>query len=533
MACALDLDRIACTQTAIHERQDPSLACKTVRVPRKLMVRHLSQGILLGLLRVLCKVHLAHSENFILMHGVHLKYLHKNALIFYSLLLHHKFSPPLILVDTMTLASTLRFFGDSKITPSEDVLKCGNHALDKLLTVIKDKSKTPIARVAKNGSVGKKTAICIKVDYDCMFFIDQDVLPMERYNEFLDDLHDILTLNASGGEHIHQSTSALTYFYNGFYFDFLPAPYAKEAGPTAMVEEQLLYRIAHPLSAEGMDPYGGRCLGDQALAEGTVIFFKEQPAFVHCIARLLKWWSASVFVPGFFNGRSFRMEMFAVLAGQEEKNDDVLRGLRIALDKIRNYRQVHATFSRFYDPTSSPLVVSGHKPLLLDPANPRNNLLSPDVHEYFDKLASFAIVTLERLDASERLGQMLPGLFAPQPSVWSGLSQQPVEDSWIVGPRILPTEKQPRILAQKPYVDVRVLEAAAHVIGAVLVAKPGPLSQGDVQNAIDSVLLGRNQSWTPTSRRFEDMDALAIFPLHDCVGTCVLAGFNVTRRSPL
>lgn len=89
-----------------------------------------------------------------------------------------------------------------------------------------------------------------------------------------------------------------------------------------------------------MGPYGERFNGDQALAEGAVIFFKGQSAFVHCLARLLKWWSASVFVPGFFNVRSFRMEMFAVLAAQEEKEDDVLRGLRIAFDKIRNYQKV-------------------------------------------------------------------------------------------------------------------------------------------------------------------------------------------------
>lgn len=164
--------------------------------------------------------------------------------------------------------------------------------------------------------MGKKTAICIKVDFDCMFFIDPMVLPMERYDDFLDDVQDMLTLNF-GSDLIHVSKSAVTCFYKGFYFDFVPAPFAKEAGNN--VEEQLMCRIEHPLSAEGMDPYGDRCLGDQALAEGAVIFFKEQSAFVHCLARLLKWWSSSVFVPSFYNGRSFRMEMFAVLAQQKRR----------------------------------------------------------------------------------------------------------------------------------------------------------------------------------------------------------------------
>lgn len=237
-----------------------------------------------------------------------------------------------------------------------------------------------------------------------------------------------------------------------------------------------------------MDIYGGRCLGDQALAEGTVIFFKEQSAFVHCLAILLKWWSASVFVDGFFNGRSFRMEMFAVLAAREEKNDDILRGFRIALDKIRNYQKVNAVFDRFYSPSNVPHTIGKQRPLLMDPANPRNNLLSPDVHKFFDQLAEFAAVTLDRLDNSERCGQILPDLFAPQPSVWSGLSQKPKEGSWVIGTVSLPREKQPR-----------------------------------------TILVGRSSTWIPGPLRLNDMDALAIFPVHDSIGTCVVAGFNVEK----
>lgn len=446
----------------------------------------------------------------------------------------YNFEPSLCLLltinptETMTVANDLRAFGDNKITPSEDVLQCGHEVLDQLVRVILEKSKTPIARVAKNGSVGKKTAIRIKVDFDCMLFIDPVKLPMERYEEFLGDLQDILTLNFSS-ENMFVSNSAVTYFYKGYYFDFLPAPFAAEAGTNATVEQQLLYRIQHPLSSAGMDPYGDRCLGDQALAEGAVIFFKEQSAFVHCLARLLKWWSASVFVSGFFNGRSFRMEMFAVLAAQEERNEDALRGLRIALDKIRNYKSVHAVFERFYRKSSMPPGILGQRPLLLDPANPRNNLLSFDVHQYFDELAAFANVTLRRLDISERAGRLLGSEFAPQPDVWSRLLQKPISDSWIVGWTMMPDEKQPRIVAQKPYVKVKVLEVAAHVIGAVLAGQQRSPTQHDFQNAIDAILIGNRTNWGPTSRVFDDMDAIMIFPVEDAAGKCLLAGFNVEQ----
>ena len=223
------------------------------------------------------------------------------------------------------------------------------------------------------------------------------------------------------------------------------------------------------------------------------------------------------------------MEMFAVLAAQEENNDDVLRGLRIALDKIRNYRKVNAIFERFYTRAAVHPSVMKQRPLLLDPANPRNNLLGPEVHRYFDKLSSFADVTLQRLDTSERCGQLLPDLFAPQPNVWSSLPQNPVHGSWIVGSKSLSDEKQPRVVAQKPYVDVKTLEVAAHVIGCALVSKSGQFTKHDVEMAIDSILVGHSSNWGPTSRRFEDSDALAIFPIHDGKGTCVVAGFDVER----
>jgi hypothetical protein len=123
--------------------------------------------------------------------------------------------------------------------------------------------------------------------------------------------------------------------------------------------------------------------------------------------------------------------MFAVLAAQEERSEDVLRGLRIALDKIRNYRRVHAIFDRFYSRTRLARAITEQRPLLLDPGNLRNNLLSSDVHGFLDQLASYANTTLRRLEISERCGRMLPDLFAPQPNVWSSLTQKPKEDSWM------------------------------------------------------------------------------------------------------
>lgn len=88
------------------------------------------------------------------------------------------------------------------------------------------------------------------------------------------------------------------------------------------------------------------------------------------------------------------------------------------------------------------------------------------MHKYFDQLAEFANVTLDHLHVSERCGQLPPGLFHPQPDVWSGLPQKPIQDPWIVGSRVLPNEKQPRVIAHKKFVNAKVLEVAAHVVSS-------------------------------------------------------------------
>lgn len=119
----------------------------------------------------------------------------------------------------MTLVATeLRIFGDSFITPTDGVLECGHRVFDQLIRKITESSKImPIARVAKNGYVAKKTAISFKVDFDCSLFIDTIILPVERYEEFLSDVQDIITLNFCC-DHVHVSSSAVTCFFKGFYF---------------------------------------------------------------------------------------------------------------------------------------------------------------------------------------------------------------------------------------------------------------------------------------------------------------------------
>ena len=184
------------------------------------------------------------------------------------------------------------------LKPAPDVERQGNMILNDIIETIQKKTRYTIRRIAKAGSVGKHTAINVKLDYDCVFYIEVDVGKVEEsLRGFLDDIDNILTLSFAdlAGKQTQHTDS---FFYKGFYFDFLPCQHLD-------LDPEKRVKCALQAQKETLKV---------SLSEGTVIFMKEQTSFVHQLARLLKFWSHSVLVPGFFNGRSYTMELFAVLA---------------------------------------------------------------------------------------------------------------------------------------------------------------------------------------------------------------------------
>lgn len=78
-----------------------------------------------------------------------------------------------------------------------------------------------VARVVKAGSVGKGTSLHLKIDFDCVFFLEPGGIP----DRFLEDMEDILTLNF--GIAAEKKQKSLSFSHKGFYFDFLPAQSAQ------------------------------------------------------------------------------------------------------------------------------------------------------------------------------------------------------------------------------------------------------------------------------------------------------------------
>jgi hypothetical protein len=113
--------------------------------------------------------------------------------------------------------------------------------------------------------------------------------------------------------------------------------------------------------------------------EGTTIFWREQSSLVHQLARLLKYWCITLYVPMFNYGRSYTMELFAVLAGEMSDDNDLMQRFRDVVRSIANYQQLEKCWLRFYEQGNvDRRLKSGEltKPFLLDPINTGNNLLT-------------------------------------------------------------------------------------------------------------------------------------------------------------
>ena len=426
-------------------------------------------------------------------------------------------------------------FADS-LKPSLEVERKGNLLLNEVLQMVQKKTRFTIRRVAKAGSMAKHTAISIKLDYDCIFYIEEQA-GSSTTKGFLDDVDNILTLSfpdVKGKQSLHTDS----FFYKGYYFDFLCCQHL-DLQPERQVQQAL----------RAQDD-----LLKVSLSEGTVLFMKEQSSFVHQLARLLKFWSHSVQVSGFFNGRSYTMELFAVLAAEEELQGDLLRGLRLALDKIRNFQKVRKVWTRFYGEQEAANLANTSSALLLDPTDFSNNLLARERWPFFQKLAVYANTTLDRLHHLERgVPDVLVGLFRPQPDIWVHMPFIPRKDSFLLGGEGQDAdEAQPRALLQRPVCPLHDMNIIAHMLHGMLVARrfalleagkgAGNISSDELQQMIFADALHQleqcvntaygTSTWSPSSQSFLSKSVVLILPIGGG-GRFIQVGFEVDANKAM
>lgn len=281
----------------------------------------------------------------------------------------------------------------------------------------------PVDRVVVSGSFGRKTAVS-EPDIDIVFFLNGWIPSPTENERVLRLAEEAIRARFSCLDHstlvrINSRSSMHTSLtVCGVNVDVLPAPNLVRPGSSSSgVSEKQSLQFDAVLELLGRSSHLERDkeLLSPALAETQLQFVKEvglgsdTPGFVNLLVRLVKYWKQCV-LPGHYSSMSYMLELVACKAAQDEVarsggSPNIVRALESFMSMLENYNYLNVVFTTFY---TLPLGGGGGgssriptaAPLVLDPANPYNNVASSAVNRSgrsFNELSVHAASCLSRL----------------------------------------------------------------------------------------------------------------------------------------
>ena len=177
------------------------------------------------------------------------------------------------------------------------------------------------------------------------------------------------------------------------------------------------------------------------------------------MARLAKGWNSTIICTKSLFGRSYTFELLGIQAGREEEDlnsePSILRAFRLLLKRVENIGQQRIVFDYsedYYSRFDTPHEILAQKPLIVDPSNPYNNVMSSfrgriSVQQLFSDCAKESLQRLEAVEKEIEMGNDFPNLkeiFLPQPV---GLASMPPR--WLIGAQSGVKRLQPKVVVQK------------------------------------------------------------------------------------
>ncbi len=332
-------------------------------------------------------------------------------------------------------SSNLRWFNISKflsqiseeqIPTQEDTTKyhqIGITIVNILETYLR-KSR-PTAQVLIAGSYGKGTAISNDSDFDIVIFF-ADVEP--PFTKLLHDMERIIKKNGRrlpNFEWKARSSIHISFDVEGMQFDVTPAIQLDEEdglppangrwhcfapSPRAMYPSRQYLQTMDKVS-KLEDPELVSYLYSSSLSIDAVMIVQRQAPFVHSVIRLCKYWAkhvvAQATASGFehvIRGKSVLVETLAIhacyeLTPLERLDKNMIKAFYRFLKYFLNSCELRLHTFVNYDRGDVPNSLYFQTPLVMDPANPYNNLLSYEnfpraALEHFQKCAA---ITMEKL----------------------------------------------------------------------------------------------------------------------------------------
>jgi len=307
---------------------------------------------------------------------------------------------------------------------------------DRIFSLLRDQTPISVDRCSLVGGLAKKTSTPLKADADIVVFYNDKGQSQESV---IEAIQKVFVDNRIRMNILITGNGIMKFVMDGISFDMLVAQnYVKNS--SNHVEEQRKMSMLRLKQARD-DKTSIAKFGIE-VTESSVAFMKNKSKLVHDVAKLAKYWNQIMLFKKYIYGRSTIMELLATKAGLEEENNNsnptLWNALKRFLIKVSKIDEVYEIFQDYYDKTEIPNEILRQRPLLMDPVNPFNNLLSgrcgygygkinsqsENIKEFMSFMKNAAKISLDMMNRNSDHTI----IFRPHPL----LHQLPQNDRWII-----------------------------------------------------------------------------------------------------
>jgi len=428
--------------------------------------------------------------------------------------------------------------------------------MNDVFNILTKNCKTKFHRYSLVGGLEKRTSTPLKADADIVMFYNDNG---QSRRSILEDIQDVLLLNTRMEEKDFEITTndTIKFVRNGIPFDLLVAENFVSPNSTNVIDEQRRKSMLKLKQAGDYKKSFGE-FGVQ-VTESSVQFMKEKNKLVHDIAKLAKYWNQMMLFKEYIYGRSTIMELLAVKAGQEERNNasdpSLTNAFKRFLEKVSRIKETNIVFTDYYSKGEIPPEIIKQSPLLMDPVNPYNNLLggecgygyrifnfkSTALKEFMSFMENAAEMTLKLLNNGCSDLRMV---FYPQPLLFELAKKEkwlfPKKSSYLIqicknsDPDIQSsndnlTHTMPEYILRNPKANNMkrdidaMLKAYAGAVCNLTKSKPDLSTyelKEEMQGFIDE-MKGEKTNWVTVYEKHNDKDVTMIIPIDGDQNVCI------------
>ncbi|XP_028407355.1 2'-5'-oligoadenylate synthase 1A-like [Dendronephthya gigantea] len=314
-----------------------------------------------------------HSGRVNTSYAINHQAVHDIATGFSSLFLRH--SAPTTAVDfrSPTTETSLNRFIDANLQPTEAFNQEMHTDVEKVCSFLRRHMRPH--EIVKGGSLGKGTAVKGNSDIDLVMILNdvRDAEDLKRQlpgikndvKEKLRHLPRSFTINS-----LTDTTFSVKFSVEGKHgdidVDLLPAFKFEDLGSLYERMRDDLYHAEYYSAA---------------LAKQQVDFVEGYPANVKNLIRLVKHWKKKMVRPSSPRRRipnSYLMELITIHLWKQNKGYDgtfnTLKAFHGVMEALKEYRSLNVTWTTNYSTSQIPSEIRRQRPLVMDPANPTNNV---------------------------------------------------------------------------------------------------------------------------------------------------------------